>query len=396
MRMFNSGAAARIMNSSAYPDDMPLESRLVSSSIASAQSQVEARNFEIRKNVLKYDDVLSRQREVVYATRRRMLEGQDIEDMVQRFMDYVVGQIVAEYTAGNNPSEWDMHELFVELKNLYPVSITAEEVIEEAGGINRVKPEMLVREITSDIHLAYERREEEVGDDVMRQLERRVVLAVLDRKWREHLYEMDYLKEGIGLRAMAQRDPVVEYRNEGYAMFTAMDEAIKEESVRYLFNLQVRSPEEEAAEGAPAVTVAEAAGTSASIAGKLAGLADGGSAPAGQAPAGQAPAGQAPAGQGQAGQARAAKPAAQSSAKPSATSPKAPALAFEPPPRPTNLTYSASAKDGSGGRAVTADGAAKGSGAAPGSGPAAAAAARATGQNRAARRAAQKKHGKNR
>ncbi|MDX5399188.1 MAG: preprotein translocase subunit SecA, partial [Actinomycetes bacterium] len=240
MRMFNSGAAARIMNSSAYPDDMPLESRLVSSSIASAQSQVEARNFEIRKNVLKYDDVLSRQREVVYATRRRMLEGQDIEDMVQRFMDYVVGQIVAEYTAGNNPSEWDLHELFVELKNLYPVSITAEEVIEEAGGINRVKPEMLVREITSDIHLAYERREEEVGDEVMRQLERRVVLAVLDRKWREHLYEMDYLREGIGLRAMAQRDPLVEYQREGGDMFTAMMDAFMEEVVGFLFNLEVQ------------------------------------------------------------------------------------------------------------------------------------------------------------
>jgi preprotein translocase subunit SecA len=118
---------------------------------------------------------------------------------------------------------------------------------------------MLVREITSDIHLAYEQREEEVGGEVMRQLERRVVLAVMDRKWREHLYEMDYLKEGIGLRAMAQRDPVVEYRNEGYGMFTAMDEAIKEESVRYLFNLQLKTPEEQAAADGPVVTVAAAA-----------------------------------------------------------------------------------------------------------------------------------------
>ncbi|MGM0385530.1 MAG: preprotein translocase subunit SecA [Actinomycetota bacterium] len=398
MRMFNSGAAARIMNSSAYPDDMPLESRLVSSSIASAQSQVEARNFEIRKNVLKYDDVLSRQREVVYATRRRILEGQDIEDMVQRFMDYVVAQFVAEYAAGNNPSEWDLHELFVELKNLYPVSITGDDIVEEAGGINRVKPEMLVREITSDLHLAYDQREEEVGEEVMRQLERRVVLAVLDRKWREHLYEMDYLKEGIGLRAMAQRDPVVEYRNEGYAMFTAMDESIKEESVRYLFNLQVRGPEEEAAQGSPAVTVAEAAGTSSAIAGKLAGLADVGAAQSGQAQAGQAQSRQA-----QSGQALPATPAAapRSAQQPAetnsaATKPKTPALAFEPPPRPANLTYSASAKDGSSGRAVTGDGAAKGSGAAPGSGQGAAAAAAATGQNRAARRAAQKKQGKNR
>ena len=380
MRMFNSGAAARIMNSSAYPDDMPLESRLVSSSIASAQSQVEARNFEIRKNVLKYDDVLSRQREVVYATRRRILEGEDIEDMVQRFMDFEVGQMVTAFTPGANSSEWDLHELFVELRNLYPVTITPEDIIEEAGGVNRVKPEMLVREITSDIHLAYEQREEEVGGEVMRQLERRVVLAVMDRKWREHLYEMDYLKEGIGLRAMAQRDPVVEYRNEGYGMFTAMDEAIKEESVRYLFNLQLKTPEEQAAADGPVVTVAAAAGANTAIAGRLAGLSDA-AAPATPAPATPSAPGTTP-----------VTPAA---GKAPATGKKAPALAFEPPPRPTNLTYSASAKDGSGDRAVTGDDAAKGSGSAAGTG-AAAAAARATGQNRAARRAAQKKHGKNR
>jgi len=370
MRMFNSGAAARIMNSSVYPDDMPLESRLVSSSIASAQAQVEARNFEIRKNVLKYDDVLSRQREVVYATRRRILEGEDIEEMVQRFMDYVVAQIVAEYTAGPTQSTWDLHELWVELRNLYPVTITAEDVIEEAGGLNRLTREMLIREIGSDIHLAYDRREESLGSETMRQLERRVVLAVLDRKWREHLYEMDYLKEGIGLRAMAQRDPVVEYRNEGYTMFQAMDEAIKEESIQYLFNLEVQKPEE------PAVTPANAAAAGAALAGRVASLPAETETGAAPSPAAEAPP-QAP-------------PAA---AAPAASAPRAKVPGLEPPPRPTALTYTASAKDGSGAAAVTGDGGGKQ--AAAGSGSAAAVAA-ATGQNRAARRAAQRKKGKGR
>ena len=385
MRMFNSGAAARIMNSAAYPDDMPLESRLVSSSIASAQSQVEARNFEIRKNVLKYDDVLSRQREVVYATRRRMLEGEDIEEMVQRFMDHVVGQYVAEYASGPTQSSWNLHELFVELRNLYPVTITPEDIIEEAGGLNRVTQEMLIREIGSDIHLAYERREEEVGEEVMRQLERRVVLAVLDRKWREHLYEMDYLKEGIGLRAMAQRDPVVEYRNEGYGMFQVMDEGIKEESVSYLFNIQVTKPQEAGADAAPLVTAAGAANASAGIAGRLAGLAPAGSPTAepGPAPSEAATSG-APA-----GSAAAVKPAAKAGPVAPVAASAVPVLGLEPPARPTALTYSASAKDGSGSTAVSAETNAAGRFAA-GPGTSAASAA-ATGQNRAARRAAQKK-----
>ncbi len=393
MRMFNSGAAARIMNSAAYPDDMPLESRLVSSSIASAQSQVEARNFEIRKNVLKYDDVLSRQREVVYATRRRILEGEDIADLVQRFMDYVVSQMVGEYTAGTTQSSWDLHELWVELRNLYPVSITADEVIEEAGGLNRLTQDMLVREIGSDIHLAYDRREEEVGSEVMRQLERRVVLAVLDRKWREHLYEMDYLKEGIGLRAMAQRDPVVEYRNEGYAMFQAMDEAIKEESVRYLFNLEVRKPEEEP----DAVTTAGAASAGAALADRVAKLSDATAAHPGPAGGGtEGPAAAAtPSASPAAPAAKAAAPAAKAAAPAAKARPAVPAVAgLEPPPRPSNLTYTASAKDGSGRTAVSGERAAEGAKPAAGSGAAAAVAA-ATGQNRAARRAAQRKKGKN-
>lgn len=258
MRLFNSGLAERFMGSSAYPDDMPLESKLVTRGIASAQGQVEARNFEIRKNVLKYDDVLSRQRAVIYTDRRRVLEGEDLAEQVQGFLTDVVTAYIESATQAGAPESWDLDELWTALKAVYPISITPEEVVSEAGNATRVTPEMLTREILSDAEHAYARREEELTPDVMRQLERRVVLAVLDRKWREHLYEMDYLKEGIGLRAMAQRDPLVEYQREGFQLFSAMRDAIKEEAVGYLFNLEVKRPEpaesaEESTDGAPVV-----------------------------------------------------------------------------------------------------------------------------------------------
>ncbi|TRW43186.1 preprotein translocase subunit SecA, partial [Georgenia yuyongxinii] len=263
MRLFNSGLAMRVMDSASFPDDMPLEHKFVSRGIASAQAQIEARNFEIRKNVLKYDDVLSRQREVVYEERLRVLEGEDLEQQIQTFLDDVVTGLVAEYTVEPTPENWDLEALWTEMKTTYPVTITPEDVVEEAGNATRVTSEMLVEELTSDIHLAYAAREEELGAEVMRQLERRVVLSVLDRKWREHLYEMDYLKEGIGLRAMAQRDPLVEYRNEGYQLFQAMNEAIKEESVRYLFNLEIKRQEAPVEATGPQISVTSAAATAA-------------------------------------------------------------------------------------------------------------------------------------
>src|SRR5690606_35289186 len=265
MRLFNSGLAERFMNAPGYPDDLPLESKMVSRGIASAQAQVESRNFEIRKNVLKYDDVLSRQRTVVYEVRREVLHGEDLQDKVQGWIGDVIDGIVTDATAAGVPEEWDLAQLWTDLRQIFPVSITEQDVIEEAGGVTRLTREQLVDELASDARLAYQRREEELGSDVMRQLERRVVLSVLDRKWREHLYEMDYLKEGIGLRAMAQRDPLVEYQREGFQLFQAMNEAIKEEAVGFLFNLEVRLPQqdgEQAADGqaeeAPAAEAAPA------------------------------------------------------------------------------------------------------------------------------------------
>lgn len=245
MRLFNAGLAERFMNAPGFPDDLPLESKMVSRGIASAQGQVESRNFEIRKNVLKYDDVMSRQRTVVYEERRRVLEGEDLDEQVQTFIEDVVEGVVTEATAAGVPEEWDLEQLWTDLRQIFPVSVTSEDIVEEAGGLPRVTREQLVDELTSDAKIAYAKREEELGSEVMRQLERRVVLSVLDRKWREHLYEMDYLKEGIGLRAMAQRDPLVEYQREGFQLFQAMNEAIKEESVGFLFNLEVKKPEQE-------------------------------------------------------------------------------------------------------------------------------------------------------
>ncbi len=249
MRLFNSGAAEALMARTGFPDDMPLESKVVSRAIQSAQGQVEARNFEIRKNVLKYDDVLNRQRLVIYDERRRVLDGEDLEEQVQHFVTDVVTEYVDAATADGFAEDWDLDKLFTALGTLYPVSITVADLEEEAGGRNRITKESLLEELLSDVRLAYANREEQLGGEAMRQLERRVVLSVLDRKWREHLYEMDYLQEGISLRSMAQRDPLVEYQREGYLLFTAMMDAIKEESVGYIFNLevQVTAPEQPAA-----------------------------------------------------------------------------------------------------------------------------------------------------
>jgi preprotein translocase subunit SecA len=240
MRLFNSGVVESFLNAAKIPDDVPIEHKMVTRAIASAQNQVEARNFEIRKNVLKYDDVLNRQREVIYAERRQVLEGADLHEQIRHFINDVVKGYVVTATGEGYAEDWDLDQLWTALKTLYPVGITVGDLIEEAGDKAGITQDMLVRELTSDAQLAYDGREAQIGAELMRDLERRVVLSVLDRKWREHLYEMDYLQEGIGLRAMAQRDPLVEYQREGYLLFQAMTEAIKEESVGYLFNLEVQ------------------------------------------------------------------------------------------------------------------------------------------------------------
>ncbi len=249
MRMFNSGAASAMMNRSDVPDDMAIESKIVSRAIASAQSQVEGRNAEIRKNVLKYDDVLNRQREAIYSDRRHILEGDDIATRVEGFLEDAIAAIVDGHISDTAGNDWDLEALWAELKAIYPISLEIEEVLAEAGNRSRLTKAWLTREVVSDARIAYANRTEAIGEQAMRELERRVVLSVVDRKWRDHLYEMDYLKEGIGLRAMAQRDPLVEYQREGYTMFQEMMGAIKEESIGFLFNVEVQ------VESAPAPVV---------------------------------------------------------------------------------------------------------------------------------------------
>jgi len=239
MRLFNAGAAQSLMSRSNVPDDLAIESKVVSRAIRSAQSQVEARNAEIRKNVLKYDDVLNRQREAIYDDRRRVLEGDDLHERTQRFLDDVIDDILEGHTGEGTAEDWDFDALWSELKTLYPIGLTIDEVVSEAGARGRINRDFMRREILSDAHIAYQHREEQLGSPAMRELERRVVLSVIDRRWRDHLYEMDYLKDGIGLRAMAQRDPLVEYQREGYSMFQQMMGAIREETVGFLFNLEV-------------------------------------------------------------------------------------------------------------------------------------------------------------
>ena len=248
MRLFKADWVNYVLQRLNIPDDVPIENKRVTGAIASAQSQVESQNFETRKNILKYDDVMSRQREVVYTERRRVLEGEDLAEWVRDMITQVARAYVTGATEGAS-EEWDLEALWTALGTLYPVGVTIDEVVEKAGGRDRLSREQLSDTITEDALRAYDAREAELGEAVTRELERKVVLSVLDRKWREHLYEMDYLREGIGLRAYSQRDPLIEYQREGFDMFNTMMEGITEESVGFLFNVDVQV---EATEGATA------------------------------------------------------------------------------------------------------------------------------------------------
>jgi preprotein translocase subunit SecA len=239
MKRFNAAMVDSFLTRFNVPDDVPIEAKMVSRAIASAQGQVEAQNFEIRKNVLKYDEVLNRQRQVIYAERHRVLNGEDLEDEVRVFLDDTIAGAVANATAEGYPEEWDLDQLWTQLETLYPVGVSVAALEAEAGGDRSgLSADLLTQALQDDAQAAYDRRVEELGEQVARELERQVILNVLDRRWREHLYEMDYLQEGIGLRAMAQRDPLVEYQKEGYDLFAAMMNGIKEETVGYMFHVQ--------------------------------------------------------------------------------------------------------------------------------------------------------------
>ena len=237
MRLFNTGMATRLM--AAAPEDSALDSKIVSRAIATAQANVEGRNAEQRKNVLKYDDVLNRQREAIYKDRGRILHGDDLKEQISGFVDEVLTTIIDARVAEGHAEDWDFDELWDALKQVYPISITVDDLAEDAGDRTKITRDQIVKEVLADAHLIYDEREKSVGEESMREIERRVMLSVIGERWPEHLYEMEYLKEGIGLRAMAQRDPLVEYQREGYDMYQSMLGAIREETVTYLFNLDL-------------------------------------------------------------------------------------------------------------------------------------------------------------
>ncbi len=231
MRLFATGAMNWVMGR-ALPDDVPIEAKMVTKAIERAQNTVEARNAEIRKNVLKYDEVMNEQRKVIYRRRNQILEGHDLRDEAIESLRTALEGTIRTACLSPEPEEWDLEGLVAQLHEYYPTGFTASdlarsEVVDE-----------IVEAVVAEAVEYYEAREAEFGDS-MREIERQVMLRVIDTRWREHLYEMDYLQEGIHLRAMGQKDPLVEWQREGFAMFSAMVDAIAEDFVKYVMHLQV-------------------------------------------------------------------------------------------------------------------------------------------------------------
>jgi preprotein translocase subunit SecA len=240
MRLFASDRIASVMERLKIPDEIPIEAKMVSRAIERAQTQVEAQNFEIRKNVLKYDEVMDKQRQIIYSERRRILEGEDFHDQALELITSVIEGAVAENAnADVAPEDWDWDQLFARMREIYPASLKPDDFDPVTVEYDEVHEAFL-----TDAVKVYQQREAELGVDQLREIERLVLLSVIDNRWREHLYEMDYLQEGIGLRAMGQRDPLVEYQREGFEMFLRMQEVIKEDFARYIFHIEAVREEE--------------------------------------------------------------------------------------------------------------------------------------------------------
>jgi preprotein translocase subunit SecA len=237
MRLFATGAMSWVMGK-ALPDDAPIEAKMVSKAIERAQGTVEARNAEIRKNVLKYDEVLNAQRKVIYKRRDQILEGEDVHDDAVDSVARAVERVVQQHVLEDSEDELDIEALLTALREYYPTSLTAEDVAQAHDA------EEIAERAVAEAMQAYDAREAEFGAETMRQVERQVMLRVFDTRWREHLYEMDYLQEGIHLRAMGQKDPLTEWQREGYLMFQAMIEAIDDDFAKYVMHLQVVKQEQ--------------------------------------------------------------------------------------------------------------------------------------------------------
>jgi preprotein translocase subunit SecA len=213
---------------------------MVSRAIERAQGTVEARNAEIRKDVLKYDEVMNEQRKVIYARRQQILDGESLRDQAFESLDTAMQHAVETYCPTDFVEDWDLEGLMNEVLTFYPTRFAAEELAQA-----RVADE-IYESLLAEATNYYEQREQEIGEEAMREIERRVMLSIIDQRWREHLYEMDYLQEGINLRAMGQKDPLVEWQREGFEMFSMMMDAIAEDFVKYVMHLEVVAEPEQA------------------------------------------------------------------------------------------------------------------------------------------------------
>jgi preprotein translocase subunit SecA len=244
MRLFATGAMNWVMGK-ALPDDVPIEAKMVSKAIERAQNTVEQRNAEIRKNVLKYDEVMNEQRKVVYKRRDQILEDANLREEALEALADAVESTIGTYCVADFGEEWDLDGLHTELTGFWPTELTVEDL--KGCGTTDELYELLMGEATG----YYEQREQHLGAEMMREIERQVMLNIIDQHWREHLLEMDYLEEGIHLRAMGQKDPLVEWQREGFEMFGAMMHSISQDFVKYVMHVQVV---EEDRQAAPAAT----------------------------------------------------------------------------------------------------------------------------------------------
>jgi preprotein translocase subunit SecA len=248
IRIFAGDRIYKILDRLGPGEDLPIEAKMLTKTVEGAQKKVEEQNFNIRKRVLDYDDVLNKQREVVYSERRRVLEGEDLGEQARDWIAETLVELVDQYGDEDSlPADWDLEALFGALQGYYPVGFSVEDIREDVDDEeDPLTREELLDRLEDDAMEAYERREAELGPELVRDLERWVLLQLIDQHWREHLYNMDYLREGIHLRALGQKDPLSEYRLEGHGMFDEMMDTVKTEFVRYMFHIQVdRAPEAE-------------------------------------------------------------------------------------------------------------------------------------------------------
>jgi preprotein translocase subunit SecA len=270
LRIFGGDRIHRIMDRLGMEEDMPIEHGLISKSVEGAQKKVEEQNFQIRKRVLEYDNVMNKQREVIYGQRQKILNGSDLRDDVITIIERILREQVALFTGVSRFSEeWNLDEMLTMLRTFYPTTLTPASFGDPAA----LDAEEVADLVVDDALKVYEAKEARIGAPVMREMENWVLLRTIDSKWRDHLYEMDYLREGIGLRALAQRDPLVEYKNEGFNMFQEMMGGIQSDFVRYIYHLELAKPEPEAVPAAPAKQLAYSGGGDGSLAQNFAGAA---------------------------------------------------------------------------------------------------------------------------